>query len=88
MMTSSVSLKEQVAILAKSIKMLAANVKEKEKQIAFMINKITSLTKKGLAISEQNQNLNLHEEEEEEEENSAKAAKESQSKANEMITLN
>ena len=51
MMTSSVSLEEQVALLAKSMKMLAASVREKDEQIAFMMNKITSLTRKDAASS-------------------------------------
>ena len=64
--------------------MLAASVREKDEQIAFMMNKITSLTGKDAATSGQSQNPSLHEEEE----NSAKAAKESQPKANEMVTPN
>ena len=83
-MTGSVSLEEQVALLAKSMKMLAASVKEKDEQIAFMMNKITSLTGKDAATSEQSQNPSLHEKKE----NSAKAAKELQPKANEMAIPN
>ena len=48
MMTGSTSLEEQVALLAKSMKILAANVKEKDKQITFMINKIITLTGKKI----------------------------------------
>ena len=84
MMTGSVSLEEQVALLAKSMKMLATSVREKDEQITFMMNKITSLTEKDAATSGQSQNPNLHEEKE----NSAKAVKESQPKANEMVTPN
>ena len=61
MMTGSVSLEEQVALLAKSMKMLA------------VMNKITSLTGKDVATSGQSQNPSLHEKKE----NSAKARKES-----------
>ena len=38
MMTSSTSLEEQVALLAKSMEILAVSVKEKDEQIAFMMN--------------------------------------------------
>ena len=62
MINGSTSLEEQVGLLTKSMKILAASVKEKYKQIAFMINKITTLTGKRSATSEQNLNLNLHEE--------------------------
>ena len=72
MMTGFVSLKEQVAILAKSMKMLAASVKKKDEQITFMMNKITSLTGKDAATSEQSQNPSLHKGEE----NSTNATKE------------
>ena len=51
MMTGSVYLEEQVALLAKSMEMLAASVREKDEQIAFMMNKITSLTGKDAATS-------------------------------------
>ena len=84
MMTGSVSLEEQVAMLAKSMEMFAASVREKDEQIALLMNKITSLTRKDAATSGQSQNPSLHEEEE----NSAKVAKESQPKANEMVTPN
>ena len=84
MMTGSTSLEEQVALLAKSMEMLAASVKEKDEQIAFMMNKIATLTGKGSTTSEQNLNPNLHEEEE----NSTKAVIESQPKSNEMVTPN
>ena len=84
MMIGSISLEKQVAILAKSMEMLAASVKEKDEQIAFMMNKITLLNEKWATTSEQNQNPNLHEKEE----NSTKAAKESRPKANEMVTPN
>ena len=47
MMTGTTSLEEQVALLAKSMKILVASFKEKEEQITFMINKITTLTGKG-----------------------------------------
>ena len=49
-----------------------------------MMSKITSLTGKGLTTSKQSQNSSLHEEKE----NSTKATKESQPKANKMVTLN
>ena len=49
-----------------------------------MMNKITSFIGKDVATSGQSQNPSLHEEEE----NSAKAVKESQPKANEMVTPN
>ena len=52
MMTGFVFLKEQVALLAKSMEMLATSVREKNEQIAFMMNKITSLTEKDAATSE------------------------------------
>ena len=51
MMISFVSLEEQVALLAKSMEMLAANVREKDEQIVFMMNKITSFTRKDAATS-------------------------------------
>ena len=70
-MTSFISLEEQVALFVKSMEMLAIRVKKKDEQIAFMMNKITSLTRKGSTTSEQNQNLNMHEKEK----NSVKAAK-------------
>ena len=82
-MTGSTSLEEQVAFLAKSMEILAASVKEKDEQIAFMMNKIATLTRKGSTTSEQNLNPNLHEEE-----NSTKAVIESQPKSNEMVTPN
>ena len=63
-MTGFMSLKEQVTLLAKSMEILVANVKEKDEQIAFMMNKITTMTGKRSATSEQNLNLNLHEKEE------------------------
>ena len=72
MMTGSVSLEEQVTLLEKSMEMLAASVREKDEQIAFMMNKITSLTGKDAATSGQSQNPSLHEKKK----NSAKAAKE------------
>ena len=53
MMTGSISLEEQVAIIAKSMKMLAASFREKDEQIAFMMYKITSLTGKDAATSGQ-----------------------------------
>ena len=84
MMTGSTSLEEQVALLAKSMEMLAASVKEKDEQIAFMMNKIATLTGKGSTTSEQNLNPILHEEEE----NFTKAVIESQPKSNEMVTPN
>ena len=73
MMTGSTSLEEQVALLAKSMEILATSVKEKDEQIAFMMNKIATLTGKGSTTSEQNLNPNLHEKEE----NSTKAVIES-----------
>ena len=45
MMIGSVSLEEQVVFLAKSMKMLAASVREKDEQITFMMNKITLKSK-------------------------------------------
>ena len=53
MTTSSTSLGEQVALLTKSVENLVANMKEKDEQIAFMMKKITSLTKKEATTSEQ-----------------------------------
>ena len=85
MMIGSTSLEEQVTLLAKSMEILAASIKEKDKQIAFMMNKIVTLTGKRSAILEQNLNPNLHEEEEE---NSTKTVIESQPKPNEMVTPN
>ena len=85
MMTSSTSLEEQIALPTKSMKILAASIKEKDEQIAFMMNKIAMLTKKGSDTSEQNLNPNLHEEEKE---NSTKAVIESRPKPNEMVTPN
>ena len=84
MMTGFVSLEEQVALLAKSMEILTANVKKKDEQLAFMMNKITSLTGKEAATSEQSQNPSLYKKKK----NSAKAAKESQPKANEIVTPN
>ena len=66
------------------MKILAASIKKKDEQIAFMMNKITTLIGKRLAISEQNLNPNLHKEEE----NCTKAIIKSQLKPNEMVTLN
>ena len=83
-MTDSTSLEEQVALLAKSMEIFAASVKEKDEQIIFMMNKITTLTEKRSTTSMQNLNLNLHEKEE----NSTKAVIESQPKPNEMVTPN
>ena len=45
-MTGSVSLEEKIALLAKSMELPVANVKKKDKQITFMMNKITSLIEK------------------------------------------
>ena len=84
MMVGSTSLKEQVALLAKSMEILVASVKEKDKWIVFMMNKITTLIGRGSTTSEKNMNLNLHEEEE----NSTKAIIESQPKPNDMVTPN
>ena len=66
------------------MEILATSVKEKDEQIAFMMNKIATLTGKGSATSEQNLNPILHEKEE----NSTKAVIESQPKSNEMVTHN
>ena len=84
MMTGSVTLEEQVALLAKSMEMLAASVREKDEQIVFMMNKITLLIGKDAATSKQSQNPSLHEKEI----FFAKATKELQPKANVMVTLN
>ena len=45
-MTSSISLEEQVTFLAKNMKMLVDIVNEKDEQITLMMNKITLLTRK------------------------------------------
>ena len=84
MMIGSISLEVQVTFLAKSMEILTASVKEKDKQIAFIMNKIVTLTGKGSATLEQNLNPNLHEEKE----NSTKAVIESQPKPNEMVIPN
>ena len=47
MMTNSTSLKEQVAFFAKSLEMLMESMKEMDEQIAFMMQRVTSLTSKG-----------------------------------------
>ena len=83
-MTGSTSLEEQVALLAKSMDILAVSVKEKDEQIAFMMNKITLLIGKEAATLEKSQNPSLHKEKE----NFVKVVKESQPKANEKITPN
>ena len=59
-MTSSTSLEEKVALLAKSMEILPASIKKKDEQIAFMMSKIAMLTGKGSATSEKNLNPNLH----------------------------
>ena len=55
-MIGSTSLEEQVALLAKSMEILAVSVKEKDEQIVFMMNKIATLTGKVSTTSEQNLN--------------------------------
>ena len=53
MTTSFTSLEEQVALLAKSVESLAANVKAKDEQIAFKMEKITTLIRENPATSNQ-----------------------------------
>ena len=84
MITSSTSLKEQVVLLAKSMEILVAGVKEKDKQIAFKMNKVATLIGKESATSEQNFNPNLHEKEE----NSTNVVIKSKPKPNRMVTPN
>ena len=62
MMTSSTSLEKQVAFLAKSVKSLAANMKKKDEQIAFIMEKITILIGEKPTTSNQNQFPSLQEE--------------------------
>ena len=45
-MIGSTYLEEQITLLTKSMEILVANVKEKDEQITFMMNKITMLTGK------------------------------------------
>ena len=60
MTIGSTSLEEQVVLLAKRLKALAASVKEKDEQIAFKMEKITNLI--GKTTLEQNQHPSLQEE--------------------------
>ena len=47
MTTSTTSLEKQVAILAKSIETLTASIREKNVQIAFLMDRMATFTKKN-----------------------------------------
>ena len=61
MTIGSTSLEEWTIFLANIVEALMTPVKEKDEQIAFMMNKITSLTSKRLVTMEQKHDPSLQE---------------------------
>ena len=59
MMISSTFLEEQVAFLAKSVESLEVSMKAKDEKIAFIMEKITTMTREKPTTLNQNQHLSL-----------------------------